>query len=71
MQFTDKVDIPVVTQRQIHMNSDVQKTIEIPQLQHTDDVVDVLVVLVVQAALVQVMAKIIQISKFLFIRKSL
>ena len=41
MQFTDKVDIPVVTQRQIRMNPDVQKTIEISQLQHTDDVVDV------------------------------
>ena len=32
LQFTDKVDIPVVTHRQIHMNPDVLKTIEIPQL---------------------------------------
>ena len=41
LQFTDKVGIPVVAQRQIRMNPDVQKTIEISQLQHTDDVVDV------------------------------
>ena len=47
LQFSDKVDIPVVTQRQIRMNPDVQKTMEIPQLQHADKVVDVPVVLVV------------------------
>ena len=54
LQFTDKVDIPVVTQRQIRMNPDVQKTIEIPQLQHTDDVVDVPVQLVAQVPRVKV-----------------
>ena len=38
-QFIDKaVDIPVVAQRQAHMNQMVQKTIEISQLQHTDQV---------------------------------
>ena len=56
LQFTDKV-IDVVAQRQIRVNRNVQKTIEISQLQYTDDVVDVPVVLVVQAPLVQVMAE--------------
>ena len=57
LQFTDKVDIPVVTQRQSRMNREVQKTIDIPQLQHTDDVVDVPVELVVQVSHEQVVAK--------------
>ena len=44
-QFIDKaVDTTVVAQRQIRMNRNVQKIIEIPQLQYTDDVVGVPVV---------------------------
>ena len=40
--FTDKVvDNPVVAQRRIHANRNVQKTIEISQLQITDKVIDV------------------------------
>ena len=54
LQFTDMVDIPVVTQRQIRMNPDVQKTVEISQLQHTDDVVDVPVQFVAQVSRVEV-----------------
>ena len=49
-QFTDTVvDIPLVAQRQISMVLTVQKSIEISQLQHCDEVIDVPVVLVVQA----------------------
>ena len=58
-----------MTQRQIHVSPDVQKTIEMPQLHFTDDVVDVPVVLVVQAPLVQVMMKTVQISQLPFIEK--
>ena len=36
------VDIPVVAQRQAHLNRNVQETIEVPQLQSPDEVVDVL-----------------------------
>ena len=54
-QFIDKaVDIPVVAQRQAHMNQMVQKTVEISQLQHTDQVVDVPVVVVSQVPQVHV-----------------
>ena len=66
MQFIDKaVDTPVVPQRLILMNRNVQKTTEIPKLQYTDDVVGVPVVLVVQAPLVQVMAKTVEIPQLL------
>ena len=55
LQFMDKsVDIPVVAQRQAHMNQMVQKTIV---------VVDVPVVLVVQIPLVQVVAETIEIPR--------
>ena len=54
-QFIDKaVDIPVVAQRQAHMNLMVQKTVGISQLQHTDQVVDVTVVVVSQVPQVHV-----------------
>ena len=43
-----------VAQRQAHMNRMVQKTIEIPQLRQTDQVIDVPVVLVVQVPWVRV-----------------
>ena len=47
LQFINKVvDAFVVVQRQVHVNRNVQKTIETPQLQCIDDVVDVRVVLV-------------------------
>ena len=51
------------------MNPVVQVNIEIPKLQHTDDVLDVPVVLVVQAPLLQVKVKLIQISQLPFIEK--
>ena len=51
------VDIPVVAQRQAHMNQMVQKAIEISQLQHTDQVVDVSVVVVTQVSQVHVVMK--------------
>ena len=58
LQFTDKVaDIPVVAQRQICVNQEVQKTIEDLQLQYTDGVVDVPAVLVVLVPQVQVVEK--------------
>ena len=58
LQFTDKVaDIPVVAQRQIFVNQEVQKTIEDLQLQYTDGVVDVPAVLVVLVPQVQVVEK--------------
>ena len=57
LQFMDKaVDIPVVAQRQAHMNQMVQKTIEISQWRHTDQVVDVPVV-VTQVPQVNVVMK--------------
>ena len=64
LQFTDKVGIPVVARRQIHVNPDVQKTIEISQLQHTDDVVDVPVQLVAQVPRVLVVEKTTEIPQF-------
>ena len=69
LQFTDKVGIPVVTQRQIRMNPEVKKTIEIPQLQDADKVVDVPVLSVVRAPLVQVMAKTVQTPQLLLLEK--
>ena len=58
LQFMDEaVDIPVVAQRQAHMNQMVQKTIEISQLKHTDQVVDVPVVVVTQVSQVHVVMK--------------
>ena len=47
------------------MNPDVQKTIEIPQLQHTEQVVDVPVVLVAQVPRVEVVEEAVEISHFL------
>ena len=56
-QFTGKVmDIPVVAQRQISMET-VQKSIETPQLQYCDEVVDIPVQLVEQVSHVHVVAK--------------
>ena len=43
--------------RQVHVNRNVQKTMEIHQLQCTDDVVDVPIVLVMQSPLVHVVAE--------------
>ena len=49
LQFINKVvDTLVVVQRRVHVNRSVQETIEFHQLHGTDDVVDLLVVLVVQ-----------------------
>ena len=47
----------VAAQRQAHMNQMVQKTIEISQWQHTDQVVDVPVVVVSQVPQVHVVMK--------------
>ena len=56
--FTDKfVDNLVVAQRQISMVQTVQTSIEIPQLQHCDEVIDVPVVSVVQVPRVWVVKK--------------
>ena len=58
LQFTDKVvDIPVMAQGQVHVNRNVQKTMEILLLRCTDDVVDIPVVSVMQAPLVHVVAE--------------
>ena len=54
-----------VAQREAHMNRMVQKTIEIPQLRQTDQVIDVPVVLVVQVLWVQVVAETVEIPVFL------
>ena len=64
-QFTDKaMDIPVVAPRQIlPMTQTVQKTIEIPQLQCIDEVIDVPAVLVVPVPQVQVSGKTVEISQ--------
>ena len=57
-QFIDKADnTPVVAQRQIRMNRNVHKTVEIHQLQHTDQVVDVPVVVVAEVPQVHVVMK--------------
>ena len=47
----------VVVQRKVHVNQNVQKTLEDIQLQYTDGVVDVLVMSVVQIPQVQVVAE--------------
>ena len=71
LRFTDKVvDIPVVAQRQIRVNRNVQKTIEISQLQYTDDVVDVTVVLVVLVPQVQVVAETAEIPQLQVVEKN-
>ena len=64
--FEGVVITHVVAQRQIRMNRNVHETTEILQLQHTDQVVDVPVVLVVQVPRVQVVAKTIEIPQSLF-----
>ena len=71
LQFTEVVvDTPVVAQRQIAIVvQTVQTNMEIPQLHYCDEVIDVPVVLVVQAPLVQVMMKTVQISQLPFIEK--
>ena len=62
-QFTGKaMNIPVVAQRQISTET-VQKTIEIPQLQCIDEVIDVPAVLVVPVPQVQVSGKTVEISQ--------
>ena len=55
------VDSPVAVQRKEHMNQNVQKTVEDIQLQYTDGVVGVLILLVVQIPQVQVVAETIEI----------
>ena len=55
MVIDKAVDIPVFAQRQIRMNRNVHE--EVPQLQHTDQVVDVPVVLVAQVPQVRVVAE--------------
>ena len=58
LQFINKaVNTHVVAQRQIRMNGKVHKTIEILQLQHTDQVVDVPAVLVAQVPHMRVVMK--------------
>ena len=63
------VDAPVVVQRKVHVNQNVQKTIEDIQLQYTDDVVDVLVVVVVQIPQVQVVAETVEIPRLRIVEK--
>ena len=64
LQFINKVvEDPVVVQRQVHVNRNVQKTTDIHQLQCSDDVVDVPVVLVVQSPLVHLAAETAEISQ--------
>ena len=71
LQFTEVVvDTPVVAQRQIPIVvQTVQTNMEIPQLHYCGEVIDVPVVLVVQAPLVQIMMKTVQISQLPFIEK--
>ena len=70
-QFIDKaVDIPVVAQRQVNVNRNVQKIKEISQLRCTGyQVVDVPVVLVVQVPEEQVVAKTVEIPRSLLSEK--
>ena len=69
LQFVNRVvDIPVLAQRQISMET-VQKTIEISQLKHTDRVDDVPVVLVVQVPQVQVVAETVEIPQLRIVEK--
>ena len=57
------VDSPVAVQRKVHVNQNVQKTVEDIQLQYTDGMVDAPVVLVVQIPQVQVVAETIEIPR--------
>ena len=63
------VDAPVVVQRKVHVNQNVQKTIEDIQLQYTDGMVDVPVVLVVQIPQVQVVAETVEIPRLRIVEK--
>ena len=63
------VDAPVVVQRKVHVNQNVQKTIEDIQLQYTDGVVDVPVVLVVQIPQVEVVAETVEIPRLWIVEK--
>ena len=58
-----------VAQRQAHMNRMVQKTMEIPQLRQTDQVIDVPVVLVVQVPWVRVVAEAAEIPQLPLVKK--
>ena len=52
------------------MNRKVHETLEVPRLQHTDQVVDVPVGLVAQVSQVRVMAKTVEIPQSLFVEKT-
>ena len=67
--FEGVVDIPVVAQRESQTNQMVQKIIEIPQLQHSDDVVSVPVVSVVQAPLVRAVMKTVETARVQIVTK--
>ena len=70
LQFIDEVtDIPVVEQRQIHMDRTVQRNMEIHQLQSIDKVTDVLVVLVVRVPRVQVVKETVEIPQLQLVEK--
>ena len=70
MQSINKVvDTPVAVQRKVHVNLNVQKTIEDIQLQYTDGVVDVPVVLVVQTPQVEVVAETVEITRLWIVEK--
>ena len=70
LQFIGKaVDTPVLAQRQIHMNRNVHDTMEIQQLQHTDQVVDVAFVLVARVSQVRIVAKTVEILQLPLVEK--
>ena len=69
--FNDKfVENPVVAQRQISMVQTVQRSIEIPQLQYCDEVIDVLAVSVVQVPRVGVVKKTVEDPQFPIVEKT-
>ena len=63
MKYDQVIDVPVVEQRQIHMDRTAQKTSETPKLQFVDKVVDVPVVLVVQFPQVQVVEEAVEVPQ--------
>ena len=70
LQFEDEVtDIPVVEQRQIHMDRTVQRNMEIHQFQPIDKVTDVPVVLVVRVPHVQVVKETVEIPQLQLVEK--
>ena len=67
LQFNKAVDIPVVAERQIRTN----RKMEVHQMQHTDQVIDVPVVLVAQVPLVRVVTETVEIPQSLFVGETM